>query len=180
DFATGQGGDILGLWAEVRGLDTKRDFPEILRQAAMWLGASPAPCETSARSKPKRREDDHLGAPTRRWDYRDGDGQLIACVYRYDLPDGNKEFRPWDVATRKTRMPDPRPLYNLPGIKDATHVVLVEGEKAAEELISQGIPATTAMGGASAPVDKTDWSPLAGKHVLVWPDKDEAGWTYAE
>jgi putative DNA primase/helicase len=35
------------------------------------------------------------------------------------------------------------------------------------------------MNGAHAPIDKTDWTPLAGKHVLIWPDRDKAGWDYA-
>jgi putative DNA primase/helicase len=58
--------------------------------------------------------------------------------------------------------------------------VLVEGEKCADALIRQGIVATTAMNGAKAPVDKTDWTPLAGKAVLIWPDRDAPGWDYAE
>jgi putative DNA primase/helicase len=28
-------------------------------------------------------------------------------------------------------------------------------------------------------VDKTDWSPLASKAVLIWPDRDKPGWDYA-
>jgi putative DNA primase/helicase len=43
----------------------------------------------------------------------------------------------------------------------------------------RGIVATTAMHGANAPVEKTDWSPLAGKAVLIWPDRDKPGWEYA-
>jgi putative DNA primase/helicase len=105
-------------------------------------------------------------------------GNLIACVYRYDTPDG-KEFRPWDVKARRHKAPDPRPLYNRPGIVKADRVVLVEGEKCADALIAKGICATTAMNGANAPIEKTDWSPLAGKHVLIWPDNDEAGKAYA-
>jgi putative DNA primase/helicase len=61
----------------------------------------------------------------------------------------------------------------------AAQVVLVEGEKCAQALIDAGIVATTAMHGANAPVDKTDWSPLAGKAVLIWPDRDKPGWEYA-
>ncbi|NGZ29222.1 MAG: AAA family ATPase, partial [Magnetococcales bacterium] len=38
----------------------------------------------------------------------------------------------------------------------------------------------TAMHGAKAPVEKTDWSPLAGKEVVIWPDKDAPGWSHAE
>ena len=119
-----------------------------------------------------------MGPVTAKWDYRDGDGNLIANVYRYDPP-GGKQFRPWDVINRKTQAPDPRPLYNQPGIKAAHDVVLVEGEKSAQALIDSGICATTAMNGAKAPIEKTDWSPLKGKRVLVWPDKDGPGWQYA-
>jgi DNA primase len=36
------------------------------------------------------------------------------------------------------------------------------------------------MNGAKAPVDKTDWRPLAGKSVVIWPDRDAPGWDYAE
>ncbi len=101
-------------------------------------------------------------------------------MYRYDPPGGKKTYRPWDPKRRKHTPPDPRPLYNLPGIAQAWTVVLVEGEKCAEALIQAGICATTAMNGANAPVDKTNWSPLAGKAVLIWPDHDTPGRTYAE
>ena len=75
--------------------------------------------------------------------------------------------------------PDPRPLYNQPGLVGADTVVLVEGEKCAQALIEAGEVATTAMHGAHAPVEKTDWSPLASKAVLIWPDRDKPGWEYA-
>jgi len=75
--------------------------------------------------------------------------------------------------------PDPRPLYNQPGMVGAETVVLVEGEKCAQALIDTDVAATTAMHGAKAPVDKTDWTPLNSKCVLIWPDLDKAGWDYA-
>ena len=75
--------------------------------------------------------------------------------------------------------PEPRPLYNQPGMLKADQVVLVEGEKCAQALLEFGVCATTAMHGANAPVDKTDWSPLSGKAVLIWPDRDKPGWEYA-
>jgi hypothetical protein len=64
-------------------------------------------------------------------------------------------------------------------MSQSTSVILVEGKKCAQALIDLGICATTAMNGANAPVDKTDWSPLRGKHVLVWPDHDLPGKDYA-
>ena len=36
------------------------------------------------------------------------------------------------------------------------------------------------MLGAKAPVTKTDWSPLACKHVVIWPDNDKTGKDYAK
>ncbi|MEW8418428.1 MAG: AAA family ATPase, partial [Candidatus Thiodiazotropha endolucinida] len=176
DFATSEGGDVLDLWAQANGMDSQRNFPQVMESIARWLGDAPLrPVQPVIKKEPV----DELGPWSAKWDYHDANGQLIACVYRYDTPDG-KEYRPWDVHTRSMRAPNPRPLYNQPRIKSACEIVLVEGEKAADALTDIGIVSTTAMNGANAPVEKTDWSPLAGKHVLIWPDKDEAGMQYAQ
>jgi len=177
DRATGDGGDIFDLIAAHLGADTHTDFPRVMQHAADLLGQSSA--ISSRKAKKKEAPVDELGPATAKWDYLDASGQLIAIVYRYDPPGGKKEFRPWDVRRRKMAPPDPRPLYNQPGMKDAAQVVLVEGEKCAQALIGAGVTATTAMHGANAPVDKTDWSPLSGKAVLIWPDRDKPGWEYA-
>ena len=177
DRATGDGGDIYALIAAHLGIDVLSDFPRVLDAAADLLGRS--------RSAPVRKASkkdvpvDELGPATAKWDYLDAQGHLIAVVYRYDPPGQNKQFRPWDAKRRKMAPPDPRPLYNQPGMTSTAQVVLVEGEKCAQALIDAGIVATTAMHGANAPVDKTDWSPLAGKAVLIWPDRDKPGWEYA-
>ncbi len=176
DFATGDGGDILALWGAVNGLDPRHRFPDIVSQVQEWLGTAIQPAPAKAQQAD---DSEDLGPHSAKWDYLNAQGDLIACVYRYDTPHG-KQFRPWDVKSRKRRAPDPRPLYNQPGIAKASSVILVEGEKCADALIALGICATTAMNGANAPVDKTDWSPLYGKHVTLWPDNDEAGRHYAE
>ena len=176
DHATGEGGDIFGAIAGNQGLDTKRDFAAVLEAAARLVGRSlvtPMPTRSEVPI-------DELGPHTAKWDYLSATGELIACVYRYDPEPGKKEFRPWDVRARMCRAPDPRPLYNLPDVSRADSVILVEGEKCADALIRMGITATTAMNGAKAPIDKTDWTPLAGKAVLIWPDRDVPGWDYAE
>lgn len=177
DRATGDGGDIFDLIAVHLGADAHTDFPRVMQHAADLLGQAPA--VPSRKTKKKEAPVDDLGPATAKWDYLDAAGQLIAIVYRYDPPNGKKEFRPWDVKRRKMAPPDPRPLFNQPGMKDAAQVVLVEGEKCAQALISAGVTATTAMHGANAPVDKTDWAPLEGKAVLIWPDRDKPGWEYA-
>ena len=176
DRATGDGGDAFALIAAHLCLDAHADFPRVLDAATELLGRAPA---APARKGKKHAPVDDLGPATAKWDYLDATGKLIAVVYRYDPPGRKKEFRPWDARRRKMAPPDPRPLYNQPGMTNAAQVVLVEGEKCAQALIDAGIVATTAMHGANAPVEKTDWSPLAGKAVLIWPDRDKPGWEYA-
>ena len=177
DRATGDGGDIFAVIAAHFGIDAHADFPRVLDAAADLLGrARSAPARKSGK---KEAPIDDLGPATAKWDYLDASGKLIAVVYRYDPPGCKKEFRPWDAKRRKMTPPDPRPLYNQPGMVNAAQVVLVEGEKCAQALIDADTVATTAMHGAKAPVEKTDWSPLAGKSVLIWPDRDKPGWEYA-
>lgn len=176
DRAEGSGGDVFHLIGAHFGVDVQGDFARILDLAEDLVGRAPtAPPRKAAKKAPV----DDLGPATAKWDYLDAQGRLIAVVYRYDPPGRKKEFRPWDARRRKMAPPEPRPLYNQPGIHNAAQVVLVEGEKCAQALIELGIVATTAMHGANAPVDKTDWSPLAGKAVLIWPDRDKPGWEYA-
>ena len=174
DFATGESGDVLALWACARGYALPRDFGDLLDDVGHWL-VVPRIATTPIKQMPTV---DDLGPSSAKWFYKSAEGELLACVYRYDTPSG-KQYRPWDVRARLTRMPTPRPLYNLPYVTTADAVVLVEGEKCADALMKIGIVATTAMGGAATAIDKTDWSPLAGKTVAVWPDHDDAGMKYA-
>lgn len=176
DRAEGTGGDLFDLIAAHAGLDARREFGAVLEAAARLLGHAPS---NPARKKRREPPLDDLGPATAKWDYLDADGHLLAVVYRYDPPGRRKEFRPWDARRRKMAPPEPRPLYNQPGMAGADTVVLVEGEKCAQALIEAGQVATTAMHGARAPVAKTDWSPLAGKAVRIWPDRDKPGWEYA-
>ena len=177
DRENGSGGDQYDLIGGHYGINVQTDFPAVLAKAADLAGAAtPIP----ARKREVEAPTDDLGKATAKWDYVDAAGKLIAIVYRYDPPGQKKEFRPWDVKRKKAAPPNPRPLYNQNAMLNSDQVVLVEGEKCAKALIDAGICATTAMFGANAPVDKTDWSPLAGKAVIIWPDKDKPGWSYAE
>ncbi len=38
DFATGEGGDIIDLWATVHGKNAKIEFPEVMASISEWLG----------------------------------------------------------------------------------------------------------------------------------------------
>ena len=180
DRCGGDGGDIYSVIAGHHGLDVRSDFPRVLEISADLVGRTASMPARSTRKTKQEASTDDLGKATAKWDYLDASGSLIAVVYRYDPPGRRKEFRPWDAKRRKMAPPDPRPLYNQQGIAQSEQVVLVEGEKCAQALIDAGYCATTAMHGANAPVDKTDWSPLASKHVLIWPDRDKPGWEYAD
>ena len=183
DFTTGEGGDIITLWGAVHGWDCRHHFPEIIQSIQTWLGEAPVTAnkapQPSAPEQPPQASVSPFGNPTAQWDYEDAEGSLLARVYRYDTATG-KQYRPWDAKSRCYKAPDPRPLYNQRGIAQADTVILVEGEKCAQALIDCGLCATTAMNGAKAPLAKTDWSPLKGKHVILWPDNDKVGHAYAD
>ncbi|HMM43749.1 MAG TPA: toprim domain-containing protein, partial [Thermomicrobiales bacterium] len=75
-----------------------------------------------------------------------------------------------------------RVLYRLPEIVAADpgqRVVVVEGEKDADALAALGIVATTCAQGAGAWRDEYSAS-LAGRHVAIVPDNDDAGRRHAE
>jgi putative DNA primase/helicase len=181
DFATGDKGDIFDLWAKKRNFNTGGDFPKLMEDIQNWLGIY-APFQTVKKASIKTSPaNDDLGEASAKWDYTDKDGKHIATVFRYDPKGKSKQFRPYDAVNKVCKAPETnRPLYNLPGIARSNLVILVEGEKCAQDLIDKGICATTAMFGAKAPLDKTDWSPLKGKDVIIWPDNDKPGKSYAQ
>jgi uncharacterized protein (DUF927 family) len=134
-----------------------------------------------------------LRFPYRSWTYRTAEGATCFHVLRWDESDGSKEIRPlcWVRSTKGEgwdfkAWPEARPLYNLDKISanpDAL-IIVCEGEKAADaagklyaHAYERGVVATTSSGGTGA-VRKTDWSPLAGRIVRIWPDADEAGLKY--
>jgi hypothetical protein len=129
-----------------------------------------------------------LGAPSRTWAYRDVAGQLVGFVSRFETVnrDGKpgKETLPmtWAVNTA-TGMQEwrwlsfglPRPLYGaeLLAQRPDAPVLVVEGEKDcdAARLQFTGFVVVTWPGGGKA-VDLADWSVLAGRDVVLWPDWD--------
>jgi DNA-binding HxlR family transcriptional regulator len=203
DHATDQGGDLIALYRAWAGYHDSSNFVLSLKEIAKEFFGDPVEVERSAwRSTPsemieekkqklgtKPRDDMlELGAPVAKYTYFDIRGNVIAAVVRYE-PDGTREsktFRPYCHRTQEgvtkwvMGAPDLRPLYRLPDIALSQTVVLCEGEGCADKLAEVGIPATSAMQGAKAPIEKTDWSPLAGKTIIIWPDNDDAGFGYAK
>lgn len=125
-------------------------------------------------------------APTEAYVYRDAHGGVIGVVRRHELdtldPETGKPkktFSVWDAVASKAQAPMPRPLYRIPEIIRVNDIVFVEGERKADALASVGIEATCIMFGSDAPLDKVDWTPISGKRVRIWPDKDSAGSAFA-
>jgi len=126
------------------------------------------------------------GYPSAVWEYLDYQWEVCGYVIRWDRPDGTKDIRPvsrgLDDRWRTRAMPEARPLYRLPFLRELgadDPVFVTEGEKAADALVSIGIEAVTSSGGAKAPT-RTDWTSLAGRSVTIWPDNDPPGFAYAE
>lgn len=124
------------------------------------------------------------------WAYRDRTGQLwgYACRVEFRKPDGDmgKDVIPvtyrantdtGEVKWRQGSLPEPRILYGaeLLDAHPEAQVVIVEGEKAADAarrlLAGTGLLVLTWPGGCKA-VERADWSMLAGRKIVGWPDCD--------
>jgi hypothetical protein len=124
------------------------------------------------------------GVPTRHWEYLDQAGALLGVICRFETSDGGKEILPlsWCEDARGRRQwryvafPDPRPLYGLHRLSGGAEgvAVVVEGEKCADALhdLLDGALAVVSWPGGGKAAGKADWTPLAGRKVVLWPDHD--------
>lgn len=130
----------------------------------------------------------HRGKPSGVWAYRAADGSVMFYHWRFDakVEGDKKQFSPltlWKypdgrLAWEFKAPPKPRPAFGLYELaaRRGEVVCIVEGEKAADAA-AQLLPSCVVMtwqGGALA-LDKTDWKPLKGAVVWLWPDVDEPG-----
>jgi 5S rRNA maturation endonuclease (ribonuclease M5) len=127
--------------------------------------------------------EDALGDFVTKYEYYDKENHyLVTKVRLLNQETHKKTYRMitpyYGGFIRKGPLP-PWPLYNQPGINlgGKSGVVVVEGEKCADALRELNIPATTAL--SSTSVDQTEWSPIYGKKVVIWPDPDKTGMAYA-
>ena len=116
------------------------------------------------------------------WEIRDAANNVRAVHHRRDLPDGTKNL--WWSSNGKPGLDGTRtdslPLYGThllterePG--DDTPVIVVEGEKAADELFGINVPALGTVTGASSAPATAVLEVLRGREVVLWPDADDAG-----
>jgi len=121
------------------------------------------------------------------WLYRSEDGDILFTKRRYKTSDAKgKTYSIHRVDAQGKRiagLKDTRIVpYQLPELLDAKTagraIYLVEGEKAADALVSIGAIATTSHTGAGSwPAEITQY--FAGANIVVIPDHDEPGRQYA-
>lgn len=134
-----------------------------------------------------------LGKPSSTWCYRDATGAPVFYVWRFDRPGQGKSYRPltWIKDPQQPgigawQFKDPPgllPLYRLDQLaqRPTAPVLLCEGEKAADaanRLFPDWVSTTTAHGSSAA--TKSDYSPLKGRLLRLWPDHDQPGAAYVQ
>ncbi len=116
--------------------------------------------------------------------YTDAADQIIFWRIRLKHPtSGEKWVRPMRRTEDGYALGEPpmerKPIYALHTltVRPDEPVIVTEGEFKADQLHALGLLATTSGGADSSA--KSDWSALAGRDVLIWPDNDTAGQRYA-
>jgi putative DNA primase/helicase len=130
--------------------------------------------------------------PTANWTYFNADGQPLFYRSRFDIPGKRKSYRtltlwrtPEGNLVWLTRDPPGlRPLFGLDRLAKYPNakVIVCEGEKcavaAATIYNAPEYVTVTSMNGAHL-AHLSDWSPLKGRDVIVFPDMGEDGAEYA-
>lgn len=118
-----------------------------------------------------------------RYEYFNSTDQLVYVVFRKRDESGAKKYlQAHRVETGGYAFGRPEgllPLYNLTMARGAERIVVVEGERCVNTLTKYGIRAVSAPCGAGQ-ANCADWSPLAGKQVVIWPDNDDPGQRHAK
>ena len=155
------------------------------RDVVAALNLEPPARRTYTSKKPNR-------PPDFVYEYCDASGAVLTESHRWDKRSGETGAW-WTGNNKKICLPFTKGIYKglkgqecpLFGLLDLlartdAPVVIVEGEKAVEAARSRlpGAVFLTSNGG-SGTASKTDWSPLAGRKVTLWPDADSPGAAYA-
>lgn len=184
-YPAGDGNQHRARIYELAGIkDSRQAIVKTAPAKAGWTALASAP---EAAPFPLLKHFKH-GTPSAHWVYKTAEGRIAGIIARLDIPatkDGKAKKEIWPITWcqdeagntewRPKGMAEPCPLYGLPFTDgDGDDMVIVEGEKCADAIRAAGFPATTWAGGSSA-THKTDWSPLKGRIVYIWPDNDEPG-----
>lgn len=189
DFATNEKfGDCIDLYAKIKNISQLESakqlleqFPAISNQQISKKSPEIIPKVTlpPEDSQPNLNHFKY-GAPSLIHCYRNEKAQRIYYMCRYETPSG-KQFFPWsyfdDNIWRMKSQDIPRPLYLLDELNSDKPCLIVEGEKCADaaKKFAGEIYNITTWSNGSQSFNKTDWRPLYGKQILIWPDADKSG-----
>lgn len=124
--------------------------------------------------------------------YRSADGTILYARVRLHRPGDTgkpeKFIRPfWRDGERwltgEPKLTTGKPLYGLCEVLAApdAHVIVCEGEQKADALTQTGAGCFVGVtSGSATSAGGADWTPLAGRDVIVWPDNDMPGQKYAD
>jgi len=155
----GKKGHAFHFYAKLNGLDTRTDFPKILKGISSDFGI---PWE------------EQKSRIVKTYDYTDETSNLLFQVCRMDPKDFRQRHRngngQWVWNLKDVR----RVLYRLPEIVKAKEVILLEGEKDSDTIASMGYCGTTCPMGAGKWREEYNES-IKGKDVVLIPDNDQKG-----
>lgn len=181
-----KGGDLISLYAALHhidqlpaleavaklvGVSDRARKPRVLKKIPPEPKAEPIPEDA-----PPLPLHSDSGAPTAVYAY--GSAFRVA---RFDISPTKKSFLQYTWRRggwHNSGYGSNKPLYRVEELaaNPQAPVLIVEGEKCAE-LAAQTLRRYVAIswaGGAGA-VMQSDWSPLAGRDVIIWPDADDTG-----
>lgn len=195
DFATGVGGDLIDLVCETTGA-SKAEAAKFLTRFCGIVDTSPSHLFDPLKKGFRREEGEPWAYGSKAWAYRGADGKVFCWVVRFDKPDGKKDTLPLRFMPKEGETPDPTnpkhwrwkgfakpekpPIYNVNALteKPDAPVMVVEGEKTADAAakLFPDHAVVSWMGGCKK-VESVDWTPLKGRHLVLWPDADKPGLT---
>jgi hypothetical protein len=202
DFATGDGGsDPVSLYAYLfhhndQGAAAKElgallgvDSVKPVKSVESKKPTKASPSDWMPMIPPENAPEAHKahikrGIPEQVWCYRSASGSPLGYVYKFNTSDGGKVTLPLSWCRNKLTgaeewrwmaFAEPRWLYGMDRLneKPRAPVLVVEGEKCADVATAE-LPhlACVSWPGGCKAVAKADWSPLAGRDVIIWPDCD--------
>jgi putative DNA primase/helicase len=161
-----RGGDVISLEMELSGADFKQGRDEAFRIAGRAVDAPATPWE-----KTYYIYDDEKGQPAFRIVRRERSAGLEReKKFHLERREGNR----WIKGLKNTQLVP----FHLPQVIAAEQVFVCEGEKDASTIEQWGLVGTTAPFGAGK--WREDYSKyVAGKHVVILVDNDDAGRKHA-
>jgi hypothetical protein len=157
------GGDIFDMRARLAGTNLKNVLPF---SAGNQETRTPPKPTGPAYATPEELAKHHKARVCATYRYGDS-----FAILRED-PKGFSQIHRDPDGWRYGAIPKPWPIYRPEHLGETEEPTLVvEGEKCVEALWELGIVATTSAGGAGNG-KHSDWTPLAGRDVVLWPDND--------